>query len=84
MKRVLVTPNYVDFPAAHYAFYYTNELPIDINDYIGMILPIDFNDTQASYETSHPNISSNDFTCYISYLPSSTLYIYIFIIFNNN
>ena len=72
LKRVLATPNNINFPAAHYAFYFTNDLPIEKNDYIGMGLPRQPNETdQSVYNQSHPNVGSSDFSCYVSLLPSS-------------
>ena len=61
LKRMLVTPNNIDFIAAHYAFYFSNEFKITYNDYVGIILPYEY----------YTNVSNSDILIYISYLPQS-------------
>lgn len=62
MKRILVTPNNINFPGAHYAFYFSNSISILQDDSLGIFL---------SNEIFGPNIPHTNMSCFLSFLPNS-------------
>ena len=59
LKRMLVTPNNINFISAHYAVYFTNQFEISNKDYVGISLPYKY----------YSNVSDTDLLIYFSYLP---------------
>lgn len=63
IERLLVTPNNIEFPSAHYAFYFKNSVKILKDDLIGTFLS----------STVFKEVPTTELSCYISYLPNGKL-----------
>ena len=62
MKRILVTPNNINTPSAHYAFYFENKNRIEPKSRI----QVEFNATEFI-----ELITLNDFEAFLMILPNS-------------